>query len=366
MPKCLKCNQEVPVNEEGVAPIYCDACADRAISRAHRGVYTGTLRDFPVTSALMAINVAIFLAMAFTADSFKAAFMGFSGEELIRWGGNYGPLTLGGDYWRLLTACFVHGHIAHVALNMWCLLSLGRLSERYFGRWFTLLIYLLTGIGGSLLSIAYDPGRLSVGASGAIFGIAGAIIAGLKFGNLSIAAGERRSVLSSVISFAVLNFLLGAGYLGMTLNTDNMAHLGGFASGLLVGLPLATSITRSQTKNKIIQAAALGVITLLLGAGYYERASSAKYKNWMIYAAFSFEDKDYPAAIRVLEKGTAAEPGNAEAEAWLGDAYALNHQPEKAITAYKKALQLDPNLAEVQENLRHLQAAAPVSEKPSK
>ena len=67
-----------------------------------------------------------------------------------------------------------------------------------------------------------------------------------------------------------------------------------------------------------------------------------------------------------LEKGTAAEPGNAEAEAWLGDAYALNHQPEKAITAYKKALQLDPNLAEVQENLRHLQAAAPVSEKPSK
>ena len=85
MPKCLKCNQEVPVNEEGIAPIYCDACADRAISRAHRGVYTGTLRDFPVTSALMAINVAIFLAMAFTADSFKAAFMGFSGEELIRW-----------------------------------------------------------------------------------------------------------------------------------------------------------------------------------------------------------------------------------------------------------------------------------------
>src|SRR5207245_4626149 len=139
--------------------------------------------------------------------------------------------------------------------------------------------YLLTGVGGNLLSLAHNPRGFSVGASGAIFGIAGAIIAGLKFGNLSIAAGERRSVLSSVISFAVLNFLLGAGYLGMTLNTDNMAHLGGFASGLLVGLPLATSITRSQTKNKIIQAAALGVITIMLGDVYYERGTSATYMN---------------------------------------------------------------------------------------
>src|SRR5260370_37884079 len=107
---------------------------------------------------------------------------------------------------------------------MWCLLSLGRLSERYFGRWFTLLIYLLTGVGGSLLSIAYDPERLSVGASGAIFGIAGAIIAALKFGNLRIAAGERRSVFSSVISFTVLSLLLGTGSLGMGRSTDNMAH----------------------------------------------------------------------------------------------------------------------------------------------
>ena len=366
-PVCRKCGQPVAINEEGIAPVYCDDCANRAISRASSGLYTGTLvRDFPMTSALMAINVAVFLGMAFTAESFTAAVMGFSGDELIRWGGNYGPLTLGGDYWRLVTACFIHGGILHIVLNMWCLLSLGRLSERYFGRWFTLAIYILTGVGGSLLSIAYDPERLSVGASGAIFGIAGAIIAGLKFGNLSIPFGERRTVLSSVISFAVLNFLLGAGYLGMSLNTDNMAHLGGFASGLLVGLPLATSFTRSVVKNTAIHAVALVVIALLLGAGYSERAHSSGYKNWMIRAGWSLEDKDYSTAIRILEKGIAGDPGNAEAEAWLGDAYALNNQPEKAIVAYKKALELDPNLSDVKDSLQDLQQAAPASDHPTK
>jgi rhomboid protease GluP len=238
---------------------------------------------------------------------------------------------------------------------MWCLLNLGRLSERYFGRWFTLLIYLLTGVGGSLLSITYDAERLSVGASGAIFGIAGAIIAALKFGNLRIAEGERRSVLTSVVSFTIISLLLGTGYLGMGRSSDNMAHLGGFVSGLLVGLPLAASLSRSQVTNKVIQAGALVVIALLLGVGYYEVASSARYKNWMVRAEISFEEKDYPAAIAILEKQTAAEPGNAEAEDWLGDAYFLNHEPEKAIVAYKKALQLDPNLGEAKENLDELQ-----------
>lgn len=366
MPTCLKCHQEVPVNEEGIAPIYCDACADRAISRARRGLYTGTLRDFPVTSGLVIVNVVIFLAMAFTANSFTAAFTGFSWGQRLHWGGNLGLLTLGGDYWRLVTACFLHGHILHVALNMWCLLNLGRLSERYFGRWFTLLIYVLTGVGGNLLSTANEPRSLTVGASGAVFGIAGAIIAGLKFGNLRIAEGERRSVLSSVISFAVLNFVLGAGYLGMSLHTDNMAHLGGFAAGLLVGLPLATSVTRSQAKNKIIHAAALAVIALLLGAGYYQLAGSAKYKNWMVRAEISLEEEDYPTAIAILEKGIAAEPGNVEAEAWLGDAYALNNEPEKAMAAYKKALALNPNLQEVKESLQELQQATGASEQPAK
>jgi tetratricopeptide (TPR) repeat protein len=85
----------------------------------------------------------------------------------------------------------------------------------------------------------------------------------------------------------------------------------------------------------------------------------------MIRAAQSLEDKDYPTAITILEKGTAAEPRNAEAEAWLGDAYALNNQPDKAIVAYKKALDLDPNLKEAKENLEELQRQPATPANPS-
>ena len=259
-------------------------------------MYTGSFRDFPVTSALIAINVAMFVAMAFTSQSVVQTLWEVSGADALRWGGNYGPYTLGGQYWRLLTACFVHGGFVHLALNMWCLWSLGRLSERYFGRWPTLAIYVLTGIGGSLLSLAHNPYGFSVGASGAIFGIAGALITGLKFGNLSIPYGERRAVLSSVISFAFLNFLLGAGYLGFGGRIDNMAHLGGFVSGLLVGLPLATSVTKSEATNRVIQIATLVITTLLFSAAGLELVKANGEEGKALQA---LDQKDQSGAIKI-------------------------------------------------------------------
>jgi rhomboid protease GluP len=313
-------------------------------------LYTGTLRDFPVTTVLVAINVVVFVAMVLTSDSFFEALE--YGGDAVRWGGNYGPLTLSGDYWRLVTACFIHGGIVHVALNMWCLWSLGRLSERYFGRWSTVAIYLLTGVGGNLLSLAYEPTRFTVGASGAIFGIAGAIIAGLKFGNLSIREGERRAVISSVITFSLINFGLGLGYVGFGAHTDNMAHLGGFISGLLIGVPLATSLTRSAGVNRAIRVATLLVTTALFTAAGAELANSGAPEVRLMRA---LRNKDYAAAIKILEKKAAGNPNDVQTQLMLGDAYLEDHQTEKAIVAYKKALELDPSLSEVQDILRDLQ-----------
>ena len=104
-----------------------------------------------------------------------------------------------------------------------------------------------------------------------------------------------------------------------------------------------------------MQAVALVVVAVVLGAGYYEVAGSSGYKSWLIRAFWSIEDKDYPAAITILEKTAAADPHNAEAEAWLGQAYELNHERDKAIVAYKKALELDPGLSEVKDSLDDLQ-----------
>src|SRR5947207_2271343 len=142
---------------------------------------------------------------------------------------------------------------------MWCLLYLGRLSERLFGRWQTFVIYLFTGVGGNLLSLAWEPTRLSVGASGAILGLAGALLSGLRLGDLSITAGEKRSIFSGVM------FLVGFSFFtGLRGNTDNMCHLGGFVTGLIIGLPLAVP-SSSKGKHTIIQGITLLATAALLG-----------------------------------------------------------------------------------------------------
>jgi rhomboid protease GluP len=336
MPTCAKCGSPLQVNEEGIAPVLCDRCAGVATARARKGVYTGTMRDYPVTAALAAINVGVFVAMAIGGVSVLDP----SGSDLVRWGGNIGVLTLGGDYWRLLSAAFVHGGIIHIVLNMWCLLSFGQLSERLFGRWQTAAIYLLTGVGGNLLSLAHAPEKLSVsvGASGAIFGLLGALLAGVKFGNLSITAGQKRSIFSSVIFSAIFSFSIG-----MHGNIDNMAHLGGFITGLIVGLPLAIP-SSSKSKRALLQVGTLLATTALLvvAGGQLVQAHGQMFKADNLLGR-----EDYAAAIQVLEKIIASNPDNEEALLKLGKTYEWTQQPEKAVAILEQAAKLNPNSAKV-------------------
>jgi rhomboid protease GluP len=95
----------------------------------------------------------------------------------IAWGSNFGPYTTEGEWWRLFTSLFIHFGIAHLLLNMFALTAFGPLVERLFGSVNFLFVYLLAGIAGSLASIAWNPGINSAGASGAIFGILGALMA---------------------------------------------------------------------------------------------------------------------------------------------------------------------------------------------
>jgi rhomboid protease GluP len=345
MPQCLKCGAELPVNEEGMAPVLCDRCAGRATSRARRTMSTGTLRDFPATTALLMINVVVFVGMILTSGEL----MGFSGQTLVNWGGNFGPFTAGGEYWRLLTAGFVHANLIHIAFNMWCLWSLGRLSERLFGRWQTVAIYLLTGVGGALLSIGWNPDRLSVGASGAIFGIAGALLAGIKFGNLNISAGERKSIISSMIFFVVLNFSFGLGG-----NVDNMCHLGGFITGLLIGMPLGAFAQH----HKLYQLATLLVTAALLSFAGRELVQKNGFKGFETRVAVAEQQKDYPKVIRLLESYVAKNPADDGALIDLGDAYKENQQKDRAIATYQQALKANPSSAEAKQALDELQGAS--------
>ena len=132
-----------------------------------------------VTTILVGLNIAVFVRMV--VSNLSSLWQPTSGE-LIRWGADWGPLTLGSQPWRLLTSNYVHIGIIHLFFNMWCLLNLGKLAERILDRKTYLLIYTLCGLVGSCISAWWHPQVVGAGASGAIFGLAGALLAALYLG----------------------------------------------------------------------------------------------------------------------------------------------------------------------------------------
>jgi hypothetical protein len=234
---------------------------------------------------------------------------------------------------------------------MWALWSLGQLSEKLFGTWITAAVYLLTGVAGAMLSIFWNPGRLEIGASGAIFGIAGAILSGIKFGNVSISAWQKRSITSSLIFFAGFNL-----FIGLAPGIDNMCHLGGFISGLIFGVPLATA---NASGKKSFEWMTILLAALVL-AGVGARVVSVRGEPFRLEANAEMEldQQNYPAAISLLEQITALNPDDARAHALLGYAYQMNHQPDKAIAAYKRSLQINPHNSRVEAMLRQLEGSS--------
>jgi rhomboid protease GluP len=238
----------------------------------------------PATYFLVGINVAVFLLMALSGVSTTNP----TSNQLLRWGADNGGLVLqGGEWWRLTTSTFVHVGVIHLATNMWCLWNLGLLGEPLLGTVGTVLVYLLTGIAGNLLSVAVSPGLpgepngiVGAGASGAIFGLAGVLIVLLKSKLLPVPEFELKKLRRSVIYFAVLNFVLGAGtmLIPSVIRIDQMAHLGGFLSGLAVGVPMVPRIgaPREEFIRRQWFAFAGGVLLLaLLAYGIYSYARPA-------------------------------------------------------------------------------------------
>jgi rhomboid protease GluP len=147
-------------------------------------------------------------------------------------GANYAPAVSQGQYWRLVTSMFLHGGLLHLALNGWALYQLGGLFEIWLGSVRLLAVFLLSGIAGSIASVLWTVGP-SVGASGAIFGLLGALIAFLLRRHQALTPGAK-SLLMQLVMWAAINVFFGFNTPGI----DNAAHLGGFAAGLLVGLVL--------------------------------------------------------------------------------------------------------------------------------
>jgi rhomboid protease GluP len=158
--------------------------------------------------------------------------------QLIEWGSNVGSRTLQGEWWRMVTSLFLHGSLLHLLFNMIALWQVGQLVERLFGSLRFAALYLIAGVCGSLASVLWNPQVNSVGASGAIFGIVGGLLAFTLRENSGVPPTVVNDLRGSLFPFLVFN--LAAGFLYP--HTDNAAHLGGLAGGWLAGHLLARSL----------------------------------------------------------------------------------------------------------------------------
>jgi len=217
-----------------------------------------------VTQAIFGINVAVFVVMLLSGVSMLS---NPSGQDLVRWGANFGPLTVGGEWWRLLTCVFIHGGLLHIAFNMWCLWDLGRLAESVYGHWTFAAVYFLSGLSASLASVIWNPVILSVGASGAIFGIAGALIASFYLGEFSLPRAAMSGMLRSVVMFVGYNLFFGA----VIARTDNAAHIGGLLMGLLLGALIAKVAPQPDAVGRRIAILALGALLVVGGVMWLQR-----------------------------------------------------------------------------------------------
>jgi len=154
----------------------------------------------------------------------------------LDWGANFGPATKDGEWWRLGSALFLHFGILHLSMNMISLWDGGRLVERMYGSGRFLLVYFASGLSGNLLSlIVQGDHAVSGGASGAIFGVYGALMVHLWFARHGEDAYEQRRLLWGAALFSTVAIMLGFTIKGI----DNAAHIGGLMGGLMTGVALA-------------------------------------------------------------------------------------------------------------------------------
>jgi rhomboid protease GluP len=251
-----------------------------AEARRHREFSVWDPRSAPGTYFLLGINIAVYVWMVLHGVNPRDP----SVRDLLHFGANETWLVLHGDWYRLLTAAFVHVGLLHLATNMWCLWNLGILGEPLIGPFGIVAVYLITGIAGNLLSMGTDvllfnwthsnivlftPGA---GASGAVFGIAGILIVLLSNRRLPFPWEELQRLRSSVIKFAGINLVIGLStmFVNVGIRIDNSAHIGGFLSGLALGVPLVPCMTAGRERYFARQriSFAMAAVGLAL-AGYF-------------------------------------------------------------------------------------------------
>lgn len=193
---------------------------------------------------------------------------GFTLSNLLRLGAKYGPLIASGEWQRLLICIFLHGNVWHLFLNTYALFQLGRIVEGIYGCRKFFIAYVLSGLSGSFLSFLLNFRQVGVGASGAIFGLAGLLFAGgLKYRNTSL---HRLGM--SLLPFIFINLLIGFTVPAI----DNAAHVGGLLAGMGLGWIIAPGFSVFSWRRwgeRIAYGACIALVALSVASFFFPGVS---------------------------------------------------------------------------------------------
>jgi rhomboid protease GluP len=324
----------LPAFTTGELQTQCVDCRARAIMAQMAAPRRVVVPKAWLTYSLVGLNVLIFAGMVLRGMSPMMP----ANSGLLQWGANYGPLSLGAQPWRILTSNYLHGGIVHLLLNMWCLWNLGQLAEFVFGRWTTLLVYTACGLAGSVASLGWHPLVVGVGASGAIFGLAGALIAAIYLGKLPYAKEGFKRTFKSLLSFAFYNLLFGAAIRGV----DNAAHIGGLVMGLVLGAVLGQVLIHPPDERKSLDTLVFGGALLVLLGAFTLVKHQQGYVVPLGRAVEQLQQGQTEAAVSTLKDGTQAYPKSYQLQEALAEVYAEKGMQAEAEAAQQRAQELQP------------------------
>jgi rhomboid protease GluP len=302
--------------------------------------------SFPVTRVLVALMV-----LAFGATVALGGTTMWGGGRLFELGALYAPAVWAGDWWRLLTWIFLHGGLLHLFVNSLSLVSLGRVIEPTLGAARFLVVFFLSGLVSGLATLAFVTDVPSVGASGAVFGLAGLLLAEeltrrRVYRRLEVAGGRRWRPQASIVPALVLNLALGV----MVPVVNNYAHVGGLLAGFLLGTAWIERNLRHRARSRLAYLALGALIGALAVKGAWPGFSWAPAEREGTEAAEAGDwERAYDAFSRAIEQGRRG----ADVYARRAQAAGQTGRLDQALADVNEALARDPG----NPGFRYLRAA---------
>ncbi len=285
------------------------------------------------TKILLALNILVMVAFTIANPTMLLV---PEKQSLIDFGANFGLLTCTGQQWRLFSYMFLHVGILHLAVNMYALYKVGPPAEDLFGWKNYLIIYLFSGVMGSLASCLVNPMLVSSGASGAIFGVYGSLLAFMYVQRDQFPQKTLHNHALMAVCFLICNVFYGF----LVPEMDSFAHYGGLLAGAFSGFLFA----QLQIKEKYRIAYTMPILALLMGAMLAVTEIAFDRRGYQYYheGVDAMKKDDFALAVDYFTLFIAMHPADADAYGNRGMAYAKMDELHRAASDFATVMALAP------------------------